>query len=80
MLDTYFDRCDAASGYRYTTVQPDHENPRYFRGSWYATTIDCNVAKAKHVLRTEIELNHCYHAREVWHGFRVAHARIGATA
>jgi len=79
MIDTYMDK---ASWPTWMTPSPavDRDDPRYWNGALYNTVIDRMVAEAKQTLLTEIALNHCYHAREVWHGFRAAHARIGGAA
>lgn len=50
MIDTYFDRADAATGYRPKTCAPSYEDPRNFGGQIYNTMIDRNVAEARYEL------------------------------
>jgi hypothetical protein len=58
MIDTYMDRADAATGYKPTKqAAPDYDDPRYFRGSLYATVIDRMVAEAKYNLAVHISLS-----------------------
>lgn len=54
MIDTYFDRADAATGYRAQRTQPIHEDPRYWGGQLYATVADRTVAKARAMVRFTI--------------------------
>ena len=56
MIDTYFDRADAATGYRPTpVVYPDmSDDPRYFNYQLYNTMIARNVAEAKYNLQMVI--------------------------
>lgn len=78
MIDTYFDRADAASGYKPTPAkQLDRDDPRYWNGSMYASAIDCAVAMAKYRLRIDIAYIHHRHARAIREDFRQARARIG---
>lgn len=67
MIDTYFDRCDAASD-RNQTQPPIHEDPRYWGGQLYATVIDRMAAKARAVMRWEILANANNHLHEIRHG------------
>lgn len=55
MIDTYFDRCDAANDYKSTASRPIWEDPRYYNGSLYSTLIDRNVAEAKANLASHID-------------------------
>ena len=55
MMDTYFDRADAVTGCLSNTATClDSEDPRYFNGCLYDTTINRNVAKAKYKLQMVI--------------------------
>lgn len=81
MIDTYFDRADAASGYKPTPAkQLDRDDPRYWNGSMYASAIDCAVAMAEYRLRIDIAYIYHRHARAIRSGFAQARARIGAKA
>lgn len=55
MINTYFDRVDAASGYKPTRSSPIEDDPRYYGGSLYATMLDRNVAQAKNYLANFID-------------------------
>lgn len=77
MIDTYMDRCDAASGYRPTRSAPISEDPRYWNGNLYNTVLDRMIAEAKRTLRREIAHIHHYHATMVRVGFNKAFAQIG---
>jgi hypothetical protein len=69
MTDTYMDRADAATGYKPThQAAPDYDDPRYFRGSLYATIIDRMVAEAKYNLRVHIALSYLNHKRAMARG------------
>lgn len=81
MIDTYFDRADAATGYQPTPPkQLDRDDPRYWSGSLYASAIDCAVAMAKYRLRIDIACIHHRHALAIRSGFAQARARIGGQA
>jgi hypothetical protein len=73
MIDSYFDRCDAATGYRPTpsTSKPIHEDPRYWGGQLYATVADRTVAKARAMVRYTIAAAIRYHQREMYCGIPV---------
>lgn len=79
MLDTYMDRCDAATGYRPPPPKPvDYrEDPRYWNGNLYNTVLDRMIAEAKQTLRREIAHIHRYHATMVRAGFTKAFDQIG---
>lgn len=47
MIDTYFDRADASTGYKVVLSAPISSDTRYFRGQLYATNIDRSVAEAR---------------------------------
>jgi hypothetical protein len=50
MIDTYFDRADAATNWKRTRdhkLQEIYDDRRYFQGNLYSTMIDRNVAEAK---------------------------------
>lgn len=47
MIDTYFDRADAAQGFTPTRSAPVHDDPRYFMGQLYVSTIARNAAEAR---------------------------------
>jgi hypothetical protein len=78
MMDSYFDRCDAASGYQATTRYLDHNDARYFGGQLYATVIDRMVAEAKFELQGQLAFSVAHHKRQVRDGF--AQARAGGAA
>lgn len=72
MIDTYMDRSDAATGYRPPPAKPvDREDPRYWAGQLYATVTDCNVARARAVLRWELSQNALEHRHETRLGIRM---------
>jgi hypothetical protein len=71
MIDTYFDRADAATGYRPTPSAPIHEDPRYWAGRLYATVLDRHMAKAKHSLACQISSIHSRHSFEIRNGFKL---------
>ena len=71
MLDTYFDRVDAASGYEPTPSRPISEDPRYWGGKLYATVIDRQVAEARAILRWTIGMTANNHRHEIRHGVRL---------
>jgi len=67
MIDTYFDRADAATGYEPTAgVQPMHEDPRWYAGQLYSTMIDRDVAIAKNRLTWFIEARVIHHKAMMW--------------
>lgn len=65
MIDTYFDRCDAASGYKPTRSAPMSDDPRYYNGSLYVTMIHRNVAEAKANLAQELDADIKRHKLEI---------------
>lgn len=64
MIDTYFDRADAATRF----FSPVHEDPRYWRGVVHKTVIDRNVAKAKEMLQAHINSLTARHLQEIGAG------------
>lgn len=74
MIDSYFDRCDAATGTWRTdrdhAVQSLYDDPRYFRGHFYSTMIDRNVAEARDKLGRHIERSARDHKYEICYGIR----------
>jgi len=70
-MDTYFDRADAATGYRAQHTQPIHEDPRYWGGQLYATVADRAVAKARAMVRFTIAAAIRDHQREMYCGIPV---------
>ena len=77
MIDTYMDRCDAASGYKPQQAAPITEDPRYWNGALYHSVISRMAAEARYNVRIGIALNHRYHANMVRVGFNRAFAQIG---
>lgn len=75
MIDTYFDRCDAASGFRSTARFIDSNDPRYFAGQLYATVIDRNVAEARLRIADQVEVHHWLHSHELRQGIRMGGLR-----
>lgn len=77
MIDTYFDRCDAASGYKpmRSASAPVHEDPRYFAGQLYATTLDRNVAEARFNLGVVIAYASVHHRWELCLGIPMGDPR-----
>jgi hypothetical protein len=71
MIDTYFDRVDAAQGRKPTPSRPISEDPRYWGGQLYATVIDRHVAEAKAVMRWTIGTTANNHKHEIHHGIHV---------
>lgn len=71
MIATYFDRCDAASGFRSTARFIDQNDPRYFNHQLYATMLDRNVAEARFNLAHVIARSHTYHLFELRVGTRM---------
>lgn len=71
MIDSYFDRCDAAARYLHITTCIDTTDPRYYRGQIYASTIACNTAKAKDRVEETIYIEHLTHVFEMDLGIRV---------
>lgn len=75
MIDTYFDRCDAASGawrtQRDHSLQSLYDDPRYFGGQLYATMIDRNVAEAKDRLASMLDRDLAIHRWEMNYGIKV---------
>ncbi len=47
MIDTYFDRVDAAQVFTPTRSAPVQDDPRYYGGQLYASTIARNAAEAR---------------------------------
>lgn len=70
MIDSYFDRADAATGYRPTPsiFPPISEDPRYFNYALYSTMIERNVAEAKWRLNFHISLIISAHKLEIRNG------------
>lgn len=76
MIDTYFDRVDAANGWksqRDNKLQELYEDPRYYNGSLYSTMIDRNVAAAKDQVRLCILARTERVRYEIYRGFMRAH-------
>jgi hypothetical protein len=65
MIDTYFDRVDAAQGFKPKRSRPVHDDPRYFNGHLYATMLDRNVAEAKANLEHFIDMTWEHHRYEL---------------
>lgn len=65
MIDTYFDRCDAASGYRPTRAAPISEDHRYWCGRLFPTVIDRHVAEAKRRLGVGLAMDWLDHRHEM---------------
>lgn len=80
MIDTYFDRVDAAQGYKFTPSQPISEDPRYWGGQLYATVIDRQVAEARATLRWVITNAARWHKAEMAHGIRLGDSHSFYTA
>jgi len=78
MIDTYFDRADAAAGYRPTASRFACEDDRKFNGNLYATVIDRMVAEAKFELQGQLAFSVAHHKRQIMNGF--AQARAGGAA
>jgi hypothetical protein len=70
MIDTYMDRCDAASGFKPATSTPIWHDERYFNGQLYATMIDRNVAEARSNLEFVIDMLYEQQAFEIYRSFR----------
>jgi len=75
MIDTYFDRVDAATGYKSTPSRPVQEDPRYYNGQLYATMINRNVAEAKDRLERFIDSRVAHHRFEMWPEWKMARLR-----
>ena len=71
MIDTYFDRADAAQRYRPNPPQPVHEDPRYWGGQLYATVIARKVAEARAMVRWTVAVAARDHEREMYCGIPV---------
>lgn len=72
MIDTYFDRADAALGYpRRHQSKPVWEDPRYYNGQLYATMIDRNVAEARDRLAGALDRAVRHHLWEIRLGVRL---------
>lgn len=71
MLDTYFDRADAAQRYRTNPPQPVHEDPRYWGGQLYATVTARMVAEARAMVRFTVAAAARDHQREMYCGIPV---------
>lgn len=69
MIDTYFDRVDAAQGYRdretLSSFYYTYNDPRYYNGQLYCTMIDRNVAEAKDRLASMLHWECEVHRREM---------------
>lgn len=69
MIDTYFDRADAAQ--RYPAIFPPqsvHEDPRYWGGQLYSTVIARMVAEARAMVRFTVAAAARDHQREMYCG------------
>lgn len=71
MIDTYFDRVDAAQGYRPAPCRPASEDPRYWNGQLYATMIDRNAAVARERLAGYLNYAARHHLWEIRLGIRL---------
>lgn len=78
MIDSYFDRADAAARNwrtdRDQSLQAMYDDPRYFRGSLYSTMIDRNVAEAKYNLAYFIDTAVLHHKLRLRDSFKKARA------
>ena len=72
MIDTYFDRADAALGYKRRESAPVWEDPRYYCGQLYNTVLDRNVAEAKDTVAEAIEWAARRHSDAIVRGVRTA--------
>lgn len=75
MIDTYFDRVDAAQGYRPQASNLVHEDPRHYRGQLYATVIDRNVAEARDRLAGALDRDWVHHRGESRAGIKLGDHR-----
>lgn len=75
MIDTYFDRADAAMRSHHAPAQADQEDPRYWRGQIYSTIIDKMTAEARSNLADFISIQHSFHRNEVRHGIKLGDSR-----
>ena len=67
MIDTYMDRCDAATGYKPKRCAPIWDEPLYWNGQIYCTVIDKLTAQAMARVRMAT------HFAAVWHHDEIAH-------
>jgi len=77
MIDTYFDRADAATRYQ-PSARFVCEDDRKFNGTLYATVIGKMVAEAKFELQGRLAFSVAHHKRQIMSGF--AQARAGGAA
>jgi hypothetical protein len=71
VIDTYFDRVDAATGYEPTPSRPISEDPRHWGGQLYATVIDRQVAEARAIVRWVVVTTAATHSVEMRHGIQL---------
>lgn len=75
MIDTYFDRADAAMRYHPAPVQADQEDPRYWRGQIYSTIIDKMTAEARSNLADWISMQCSFHRHEIRYRIKLGDSR-----
>lgn len=65
MIDTYFDRCDAAQGYRPKAKPISLDDPRQYRGLYFDTTISRNTYAALDCLQQQLDRDVARHKLEL---------------
>lgn len=71
MIDTYFDRVDAATGYRAKKSAPVWDHPYYFRGIIYDSSIARDAAEATYNVDYAIHLSARAHMYEIKKGIAI---------
>lgn len=80
MIDTYFDRADAAAGITptYRPIAPN--DPRLYRGLYFASVLDRNVFAAKDRMEQALNAEHHEHLAEMHYGIAVGSKHSSFTA
>jgi hypothetical protein len=68
MIETYFDRADAAAGITPTYRFIDLDDPLRYRGLHFASVLDRNIFAAKDRMEQALNAEHAQHIAEMHYG------------
>lgn len=71
MIDTYFDRADAAARFMATYQPIDRDDPRLYAGQLYASVLSRMVAEARDNVFYAVAMATLEHKEEMRHGIPV---------
>lgn len=80
MIDTYFDRADAATGFKTATSHIALDDQRLYHGLYFATVIDRNVFAARDQLAQAVDADYVEHRLEMHYGIQAGTRRSAFSA